>query len=106
MILPSFLHTDSWEFPGLQGIGTNQVSPDDSANFLLFLQQLRTLLPKGTVIITADVQDNTFIGPNGQPMSDVSGFANALDYISTFSASLDLATSINLVHSLVMMNYQ
>jgi hypothetical protein len=91
------LTTNSWEFPGMQGAGSNQVSPDDSTNFLSFLQQLRKQMPKGTFRITADVQDNTFMGSNGKPMSDVSGFASVLDYIG-IDASLGLSIYINLGH--------
>lgn len=58
----------------------NIVSSSDSANFLLFLKALRTALPSGAVI-TAATQVWPFAGPDGNPMSDVSAFAKALDWI-------------------------
>ncbi|KAF8605404.1 glycoside hydrolase [Ceratobasidium sp. AG-I] len=69
-----------WEYPGVQGAGSNKVSPSDSAHFLLFLQHLRTQLPEGAKI-TAATQVTPFAGPDGAPMKDVSGFAKVLDWI-------------------------
>ena len=68
-----------WEYPGQQGAGSNVVSPQDSANFLSFLQLLRTSLP-GTARITAAVQTVPFAGSDGNPMKDVSGFGSVLDW--------------------------
>ena len=70
-----------WEYPGQQGEGSNKVSPQDSANFLLFLQALRTALPAGARI-SAAVQDAPFAGPDGNPMKDVSAFATVLDWVN------------------------
>ncbi|GLB39178.1 putative glycosyl hydrolase 18 family protein [Lyophyllum shimeji] len=69
-----------WEYPNKQGIGCNTISPDDSANFLLFLQALRAKAPSG-LIISAAVGITPFVGPDGTPMTDVSGFAKVLDHI-------------------------
>ncbi|KAK7061836.1 MPN domain-containing protein [Favolaschia claudopus] len=69
-----------WEYPGNQGAGNNQVSPKDSANFLLFLQLLRRQLPY-SAIITAAVTTLPFYGSNRQPMKDVSAFARVLDWV-------------------------
>ncbi len=70
-----------WEYPGQQGAGSNQVSPQDSANFLAFLKVLRTSLPSGARI-TAAVQDVPFADASGNPMKDVSSFANVLDWVN------------------------
>lgn len=52
----------------------------DSANFLLFLQELREALPSGA-LITAATQVWPFAGPDGNPLKDVSAFAKVLDWI-------------------------
>lgn len=70
-----------WEYPGQQGAGSNQVSPQDSANFLAFLKVLRTSLPSGARI-TAAVQDVPFADASGNPMKDVSAFASVLDWVN------------------------
>ncbi|EJD01206.1 glycoside hydrolase [Fomitiporia mediterranea MF3/22] len=70
-----------WEYPGQQGNGGNEVSPDDSANFLKMLKLLRSNLPDGARI-TAAVQDVPFAGPDGNPMDDVSEFASVLDWVN------------------------
>ena len=72
----------SWEFPGKQGIGCNIVSTDDSANFLSFLQTLRSMSGPN-LIISAAVLVNPFVGPDGKPLTDVSGFERVLDYIGS-----------------------
>jgi chitinase len=57
------------------------MSPSDSANFLLFLQELK-LDPVGSkLIISAAVSITPFTGSDGKPMSDVSAFADSLDWI-------------------------
>ncbi|KAJ1309099.1 hypothetical protein OPQ81_004777 [Rhizoctonia solani] len=69
-----------WEYPGVQGAGNNQVSPQDSTHYLSFLQLLRSQLPKSATI-TAATQVTPFAGPDGRPMEDVSAFAKVLDWI-------------------------
>ncbi|CAD6567240.1 MAG: hypothetical protein TREMPRED_003427 [Tremellales sp. Tagirdzhanova-0007] len=69
-----------WEYPGTTGADGNAVSTHDSANFLLFLTELRAALPVGALISTA-TQVWPFADSNGNPMSDVSGFAKIIDYI-------------------------
>jgi chitinase len=74
----------SWEFPGRQGIGCNIVSSSDSANFLTFLQTLRGQNGAHSLILSAAVTDTPFVGADGTtPMSDVSQFAQVLDYIGS-----------------------
>ncbi|KAJ6537255.1 endochitinase [Mycena vulgaris] len=68
-----------WEYPGVQGIGCNTVSLDDTANFLLFLQQLRQ--ENSTLVLTAAVGMAPFVGSDGEPLADVSAFVEVLDRI-------------------------
>ncbi|KAI9066735.1 glycoside hydrolase family 18 protein [Trametes sanguinea] len=69
-----------WEYPAQDGNAGNLVRPDDSANFLAFLQVLRATLPPGAKI-TAATQTVPFAGPDGDPMGDVSEFAKVLDWV-------------------------
>ncbi|KAH9958056.1 chitinase [Russula dissimulans] len=71
-----------WEHPGSQGIGCNQVSKDDTANFLLFLQTLRKQKGATNIIISAAVSLTPFVGSDGKPISNAAGFAEELSYIS------------------------
>ncbi|KAK7036169.1 glycoside hydrolase family 18 protein [Favolaschia claudopus] len=67
-----------WEYPGHQGLGCNAVDPDDSANFLSLLQELRK--NRSNLELSAAVA-TPFTGPDGNPMTDVSEFANVLDRV-------------------------
>jgi len=69
-----------WEYPGQEGQSGNIYSSSDSANFLSFLQLLRSTLPNGA-IITAATQVWPFTGSNGKPLTDVSAFAKVFDWI-------------------------
>lgn len=57
-------------------MGCNTESPDDSANFLSFLQALRADPAGHNITVSAAVGLTPFAG-----MSDVSAFASVLDYI-------------------------
>ncbi|KJA18753.1 glycoside hydrolase family 18 protein [Hypholoma sublateritium FD-334 SS-4] len=70
-----------WEYPGKQGNTANQVSLDDSANFLAMLQQLKATDVGSNLKISAAVTLTPFVGADGQPMSDVSEFAKVIDFI-------------------------
>jgi chitinase len=70
-----------WEYPDKEGM-CNQFSPQDSANLLSFLAQLRKDPVGSRLTITAAVSITPFTGPSGDPMSDVSQFAKVLDYIA------------------------
>ncbi|VDC03751.1 unnamed protein product [Peniophora sp. CBMAI 1063] len=70
-----------WEYPAKQGEGCNIVAMDDSANFLAFLKELRTQDGADSMLVSAAVSLTPFIGSDGQPMSDVSAFAEVLDTI-------------------------
>lgn len=69
-----------WEFPGQGGNDQNTESPKDSANYLLFLQLLRRTLPPAAKI-TAAVMTVPWADANGNPLRDVSGFAQVLDWV-------------------------
>jgi len=69
-----------WEYPGQTGESGNLVAPDDTTNFLMFLKLLKLTLPSDARI-TAATQSQPFAGPDGNPMSDVSAFAEVLDWI-------------------------
>ncbi|KAH7903127.1 glycoside hydrolase family 18 protein [Hygrophoropsis aurantiaca] len=71
-----------WEYPNVQGIGCNTISPDDTSNFLAFLQELRRNPVGAKLVLSAAVAVTPFVGPDGNPSTDVSGFADALDYIA------------------------
>ncbi|KAF9567358.1 chitinase [Agrocybe pediades] len=70
-----------WEYPANQGIGCNAINANDTANFLSFLQKLRKDPLGAKLTLSAAVATSPFIGPDGNPLSDVSGFAKVLDYI-------------------------
>ncbi|KAI9452735.1 glycoside hydrolase family 18 protein [Russula earlei] len=70
-----------WEYPNKQGMGCNVVSANDTANFLSFLQTLRGMNGAKNITLSAAVSVLPFIGPDGNPVSDVTGFANVLDHI-------------------------
>ncbi|KXN74016.1 glycoside hydrolase family 18 protein, partial [Conidiobolus coronatus NRRL 28638] len=76
-----------WEYPGREGEAGNLVSPKDSANYLIFLKELKAALPKGT-LITAAAYVKPFDGPNG-PLKDVSAFAQYFDFINIMSYDLN-----------------
>jgi chitinase len=68
-----------WEYPNSPGAG-NEYGSDDSEHFVKFLRQLRKTLPP-TARITAAASDLPFMGKDGQPMTDVSAFADVLDWV-------------------------
>lgn len=71
-----------WEFPGVQGIGCNVVNPNDTANYLAFLQEFRATVSGKKTTISATTPLLPFRDTNGQPSTDVSEFAKVLDFIS------------------------
>ena len=72
----------SWEYPGNQGIGCNAINANDTTNFLLFLQELRKDSVGKNLILTAATSIFPWLGPSGDRLTDVSGFAKALDWIA------------------------
>ena len=79
----------SWEYPGKQGIGCNIVSTNDSVNFLSFLQTFRSMSGPN-LIISAAVPVTPFMGPDNEPLTNVSGFGQVLDYIGSFFDAVNL----------------
>lgn len=71
-----------WEYPGKEGMGCNTKSTSDSANLLLFLEQLRKDPVGAKLRLTAAVGLAPYLGSDGNPMKDVSGFASVLDHIA------------------------
>ncbi|KAG6861563.1 hypothetical protein C0995_014859 [Termitomyces sp. Mi166 len=72
----------SWEYPNNQGIGCNTISPQDTANFLSFLQQLRADPVGKRLILTAATGIAPFMDANGNPSSNVAPFAKVLNFIA------------------------
>jgi hypothetical protein len=68
-----------WEYPNQTGAG-NEHSPDDTANFLKFLKQLRKKLPSNARI-TAATQVWPFADKNGAPIASAADFAQVLDWV-------------------------
>jgi chitinase len=71
-----------WEYPNEQGIGCNCYDINDTANFLLFLQELRAHPVGKNLTITAAVGIVPWLGTEGVPVPDVSGFASVFDFIT------------------------
>ncbi|KAF9433985.1 hypothetical protein BGZ76_008726 [Entomortierella beljakovae] len=75
-----------WEYPGREGAVCNTYSPQDSANYLLLLKELRAQMdlefPTKHKYLTAAVRVQPFDDANGSPMKDVSAFVPYFDWIS------------------------
>lgn len=78
-----------WEYPNKPGIGCNTVSPNDSANFLLFLQELRAQPAAKNLILSAATSITPFASSSGTPMTDVSGFASVLSHIAIMNYDIN-----------------
>ena len=78
----------SWEYPNKQGLGCNAISGQDTANFLAFLQELRSSPGGKDLTVTAATSIVPFASPDGTPSTDVSGFADVLDYITIMNYDL------------------
>lgn len=78
-----------WEYPGRNGAICNTVSPNDSANYLILLRELRAQLdlefPNNRKLLTAAVRVQPFDGPDGKPLANVAAYAAYYDYIGNFS---------------------
>ncbi|KAF7974946.1 hypothetical protein HWV62_11003 [Athelia sp. TMB] len=73
-----------WEYPNNSGAG-QPYSSKDSANFLLFLKALRSKLGSDK-IISAAVTQSPWLGPDGQPLKDVSEFTKEMTYVNIIRA--------------------
>lgn len=79
----------SWEYPGFQGIGCNEISPNDTANFLTFLQELRQEPAAKDILLTAATPISPWKDADGNPSADVSGFAKVLDFITVMNYDIN-----------------
>lgn len=64
-------------------MGCNVISNNDTANFLELLKIVRQQAPEGFKL-TAAVGITPWNGPDGNPLTDVSEFAEVLDHIGKF----------------------
>ncbi|KAG0374099.1 hypothetical protein BGX24_010839 [Mortierella sp. AD032] len=75
-----------WEYPAREGAPCNTYAPQDSANYLLLLKELRAQLdlefPAKRKLITAAVRVQPFDDASGKPMSNVSAYVPYFDWIS------------------------
>lgn len=65
----------------MQGSGCNAISPNDTTNFLSFLQELRNTSTGANLTLSAPVSITPFVNASGSPATDVSAFADVLDFI-------------------------
>ncbi|ORX77753.1 glycoside hydrolase [Basidiobolus meristosporus CBS 931.73] len=76
----------NWEYPGRSAAICNNVDKNDSANYLILLEELRAALvaefPKEHPLLSAAVRVQPFDGVDGKPMADVSTYAPYFDYIN------------------------
>jgi chitinase len=72
----------SWEYPNEQGIGCNTISANDTQNFLYFLQELRANPVGAKLTLSAATAITPFRDASGNPSTNVSSFAEVLDYIA------------------------
>lgn len=69
-----------WEYPGsTNGLSCNTESPQDTANLLSMLQELKTSLPN--VSLSAATPVKPWNDASGNPSTDLSSFAQVLDYV-------------------------
>ncbi|KAH7905380.1 glycoside hydrolase family 18 protein [Hygrophoropsis aurantiaca] len=77
-----------WEAPNDQGIGSNTISPNDTSNFLAFLQELRKNPAGAKLVLSAAVGGAPFFDSHGKPSTNVSGFAKVFDYIAVMNYNI------------------
>ncbi|VDB82806.1 unnamed protein product [Peniophora sp. CBMAI 1063] len=71
-----------WEAPVNQGIGCNFISPNDTANFLELLQELRATEQGSKLILTAAAGIGPWADENGDSGTNMTAFGELLDYIA------------------------
>ncbi|KZV65853.1 glycoside hydrolase family 18 protein [Peniophora sp. CONT] len=74
-----------WEYPGNQGIGCNTISPNDTSNFLSFLQELRATKQGSKLFLTAASSLLPWVDENGDASTNVTAFGDVLDYIAVMN---------------------
>jgi len=77
-----------WEYPGVQGIGCNIVNPNDTSNFLTFLQELRNSPVGHDLILSASAGVLPWVDISGLPSKNVSEFSKVLDMITIMDYDL------------------
>ncbi|KAG0225946.1 hypothetical protein BGW41_004450 [Actinomortierella wolfii] len=75
-----------WEFPGKPGAICNTFSPQDTANYLLLLQETRAQMdlefPNNHKTITSAVSIFPWADENGNPLTDISAFVPVFDWVN------------------------
>lgn len=72
----------NWEYPGMQGVGCNTISGEETSNYLEFLQELRNDPVGEKLTLSAAVSLAPFTDASGNPSAEISGFAQIFDYIT------------------------
>ncbi|KWU41049.1 glycoside hydrolase [Rhodotorula sp. JG-1b] len=80
-----------WEYPGRAGDTQDFDVKNDLTNFLRFLWELRAKLGKDK-LISADTSATPWVGSDGNPSNDLSGFATLLDFITIMASTYDSVT--------------
>ncbi|KAF5317644.1 hypothetical protein D9758_018631 [Tetrapyrgos nigripes] len=70
-----------WEYLNRQGLGCNVIDPNDTANFVTFLKELRQDPIGATLDLSAAVSITPYNDANKKPSTDMSEFAKYLDTI-------------------------
>jgi chitinase len=84
-----------WEYPGAQGIGCNNISPQDTAHLLSFLQELRGTAVGKKLYLSAAAPIFPWADANGDHTKDVSEFAKVLDHIAVMKYVYVWVTSLH-----------
>jgi chitinase len=77
-----------WEYPNGGGLECNMKSPDDTANFLAFLRELKQDPVGKTLSLTAATHITPFRDASGAPSKDVSAFAEVFDQLGEHDVSV------------------
>lgn len=104
MRFPSFVQIR--EYPAREGAICNTVSPNDSANYLQLLKELRAQMdlefPSKHKLLTAAVRVQPFDGTNGKPMSNVAAYVPYFDWICKFTPTMLFLEVTLTVHFLLI----
>ncbi|KAF9976607.1 hypothetical protein BGZ73_008210 [Actinomortierella ambigua] len=75
-----------WEFPGVPGASCNTFAPNDTANYLLLLQETRAQMdlefPDNHKTITSAVGIFPWAGADGTPLTDARPFLPVFDWLN------------------------
>ncbi|KAH8830175.1 chitinase [Flagelloscypha sp. PMI_526] len=81
-----------WEYPGGAGIGCNTNSASDTANFLLFLQELRQDKVGRNLLLSAATAITPFPDENGE-YADMSAFGKIFDWLAIMNYDINVRPS-------------